>query len=127
MILGTASCTENIDTPSIVSATGYRQGRSVSLTQEQILVLSRWIDVHRTGWRGLMETPPGTDIAISVKYADGREGSFQMWQDPRGSGGSVYHYIYDHAPGAKQVAPLKQALSERDIQAFHAIADNAQK
>jgi hypothetical protein len=127
MILGIASCTENIDTPPIVSATGYRQGQSVSLKHEQILVLSRWIDAHRTGWHGLMETPPPPSISIGVKYEDGREGSFEVWQDPRGSGGVVYHFIYEHAPGAEKVAPLKQSLSEQDIQAFRVIADSAEK
>lgn len=127
LILGSASCTENIDTPPIVSATGYRQALPVPLKQEQVLVLSRWIDAHRTGWQGLMETPPLPSVSLSVKYADGREGSFEVWQDPRGSGGVVYHYIYEHSPGAKGVDPLKQSLSEQDIQAFRAIADSAEK
>ncbi|NPT54891.1 hypothetical protein [Paraburkholderia elongata] len=123
MILGIASCTENIDTPPIVSATGYRNGRPVPLEQKQILALSRWIDAHRTGWKALMETPPLPSVGVEVNYADGRDGSFEVWLNPRGGDGVVYHYIYDHAPGAKVVAPVKQHLSAQDVRAFRAIAN----
>ncbi|MBN3802756.1 hypothetical protein GXB81_06750 [Paraburkholderia sp. Ac-20336] len=127
LILASASCTENIDTPPIVSATGYLHGQSVSLEREQILALSHWIDAHRTGWKGLMETPPPPSISLDVKYAGGREGSFEIWQDPHGNGGVVYHYIYEHVPEVKRVAPLKQSLSEQDMQAFRAIANSIGK
>ncbi|WP_176046474.1 hypothetical protein [Burkholderia sp. BCC1644] len=127
LILGSASCTENIDTPPIVSATGYRQGKPAPFTREETLVLSRWIDAHRTGWRGLWETPPAPSVSLAVKYSNGKDGSFEVWQDPRGGGGVVYRYVYEHSPGAKQVAPLKRRLSEQDIQAFRAIAESVNK
>ncbi|CAN0626987.1 protein of unknown function [Burkholderia multivorans] len=78
--------------------------------------------MHRTGWKGLMQTPPDPSIGITVKYADGRSGSFEIWHDSSGGGGVVYHYVYDPTPGAKQVDPLEQRLSEQDVQAFRAIA-----
>ncbi|AFQ51504.1 hypothetical protein [Burkholderia cepacia] len=121
LMLGVAGCDKTIDTLPIASANGYRHGQPVPLNRQQLLVLAQWIDARRSGWRGLMETPPVPSIGITITYTDGRYGSFEIWQDVHSGGGVVYRYIYDRTPGAKPVLPLERRLSEQDILAFRAI------
>ncbi|WP_322027340.1 hypothetical protein [Burkholderia sp. BCC1977] len=124
LTVGIAGCDKQIDTLPITAAVGYRQGHRVSLNPQQRAVLAQWIDAHRNGWHGLMETPPFPSIGISVDYTEGRYGSFEIWQDTGNGGGVVYRYLHDHTPGAKPVPPLKRRVSEPDVQAFRAIVDN---
>lgn len=121
-----SGCAKDIETPPIVSASAYLEqppgaSRPARLNQERIAHLSRWVEAHRAGWHGLMETPPWPAFSFGVAYADGRTGSFEVFVSPRGDG-TVYHYVY----GRERVLPLRRELSAEDVRTLRTMAGIAE-
>lgn len=79
----------------------------MSLAPEQTSLLSRWLENHREGWRGLIETPPFPTFSFSVETTDRHRYSFQVFVRPQGDGVA---YVWG---GDK--APLEHGLSVDDV------------
>lgn len=79
---------------------------------EQTSLLSRWLENHREGWRGLKETPPFATFSFSVETTARRRYSFQVFVRPQGDGVA---YVW----GADK-APLEHELSLDDVRTLRA-------
>lgn len=64
---------------------------ALSLTQEQVLLLSQWLEAHRGGWHGLMITPPLSAFSFGFTCADGRKYSVDVFVGTHGDG-AIYVY-----------------------------------
>jgi hypothetical protein len=87
---------------------------TVPLTQEQALLLSRWLEAHRDGWHGLMQTPPFPAFSFGFESADGRRYSIEVTVNPNGNGGAVVNFR-----GPKR-APLSRHLSLEEVRTLRA-------
>ncbi|AQV96426.1 hypothetical protein BJN34_21395 [Cupriavidus necator] len=88
---------------------------TVPLTQEQALLLSRWLEAHRYGWHGLIQTPsPLPSFSFGFESADGRRYSIEVTVNPNGNGGAVVNFR-----GPKR-APLSRHLSVDEVRTLRA-------
>lgn len=122
--LAAASCDRTHDiqfAPVVAGQTEVKgdDGRwhEVPLTPEQASLLSRWLESHREGWQGLMETPPLPAFTFSVETIDRRRYRFQVFVRPQGDGVAFV------LGGAK--VPLKHRLSADDARTLRAAMGSA--
>ena len=81
-IIGGAACRGNIS-PIIAGDISFRDHddikRERALTQEQLQLLSGWLEEHMSGWKMNLTTDPIPDVICRLKHADGQSSSLLLF------------------------------------------------
>ncbi len=63
---------------------------AISLSDEQLIALSEWLDAHRWGWGPLLYTPPpGSTFWLALAHVDGSFERIEFYSHPDSGAGAI--------------------------------------
>jgi hypothetical protein len=81
-LIGVVACREDIS-PLVSAEVSFRShdgtNHENALTQEQLQLLSNWLEAHRSGWRMHVVTDPMPSSFCRVKHADGQTSTLSFY------------------------------------------------